>query len=244
MSAPARVTTFVAGQKIYAADMNAELNQIIAWLSGSVSTQEFTFKSNSGGTPPLTLDQVNTNGPILQGKINSVLQMEIEKEGHIRQKYNDAYFGTVPLMINLNQSQVSDSGTSETDLYSCEIRGNSLKVDGDTLRLTGWGVLAATTGKVIRVKFGGTTLFDSSAFVANLTDSVGWNVEMCMMRTASNIATYFARLCLGTNIVYNTAGNMTEDLTVQKFLRITGQDTNAAVGITKYAAIVERYVNR
>jgi hypothetical protein len=64
------------------------------------------------------------------------------------------------------------------------------------------------------------------------------------MRTAANTATWFVRLCTGDSNVYNAAGNLTEDLTAQKFFKITGQDNNAAAGITKFGAIVERYVNR
>jgi hypothetical protein len=242
MSLPARFTNFVTGTKIFASDMNSELNQLIDWLSGVSTTVEFIFKRSSTTIPPLTLDQTNTSGPILDGKIAGALRAQIEKDGHYRQRYGATAFGTAPTLANINITQVPDVGTSETDLYNVSLEADTFKIDGDGIRVVLFGTLSGSTGKRIRFYFGPTLVFDTQTYIADLTGTY-WKLTIELFRTASNVSTHIEKYESDT-ATYMNAGNVTEDLTDGAVFRVTGQDTSGSPGIIKNAAYIERLAIR
>jgi hypothetical protein len=89
-------------------------------------------------------------------------------------------------------STSANSGSSETDLHSITIPASTLAADGDTLRVTmGFSTAANANNKTLKLKFGSTTLLDTTALAANATDAI---IEAVITRTGATTQIAMTRL--------------------------------------------------
>ncbi len=123
-------------------------------------------------------------------------------------------------------------GTGEDDLYSDSVAASTLSVNGDKLEAyySGELVAHATDTRQIRVYFGGTVIYDSTALAS--VAATDWHVEVKIIRDSSSSVRCSTRLVNDTGIAYRTAqyatvGGLT--LTNAQILKITGESAGAAV---------------
>lgn len=125
----------------------------------------------------------------------------------------------------------ANSGTSETDLYSDSIPANMLAANFDKLEATYGGsfVASATATRQIKIYFGGTVVFDSTAIL--ISAAASWSVYVTLIRASSTTARVIVELAtqnapLAAYVTYTALA--TQDFTIANVLRITG--TAAGVG--------------
>lgn len=116
------------------------------------------------------------------------------------------------------------SGTTETDLYSDTIAGNTLSTDGSSVFARYAGTLAnSTSTKQLKVYFAGRVVFDSGAL--NTTSAADWNIDVMIIRESATVA----RCTVAANLTGASAqefANYTRiasiNLTADQVLKITG----------------------
>ncbi len=79
---------------------------------------------------------------------------------------------------------VGNVGAGEDTLYTTTIGGNTLNVDGEAIRVKAWGKTAANANtKTVKIKFGGTTIVDTTAIAANNKD---WLIDVIIGRIGAS----------------------------------------------------------
>lgn len=143
-------------------------------------------------------------------------------------------------------TDASNTGTSETDLYSHTTPANTLDVDGQKLTARFSGIFSdiTATGR-LRCYFGGSNIFDSGALT--LTSSTGnWDVELLIIRSsATTVRVIVTATAPGASTSQFTTqsdvGGLT--LTGTNILKITGTaggagggtgDITAKLGVIKW----------
>lgn len=131
----------------------------------------------------------------------------------------------------------TNTTTGETDLHSVTIDANSLAADGDEIRFTmGFMAAANANGKTIKVKFGATTIFDSTSIAAN---NVAVLIKGVIYRTGAATQVAFTEISAGGGYTMNvTRAAPTETLSSSSVLKATGQATSTA-DITQYLTVLE-----
>lgn len=108
--------------------------------------------------------------------------------------------------------------TSETSLWAPTVPINTLTADGQRLKFELWGdIIGSGNNKTIKVKFSGTTIYDSGAFAAGSNDK--FHIVGTITRTGSTSGTCFSecivitatptKIATGTNVTVNTWANQT-----------------------------------
>jgi hypothetical protein len=149
---------------------------------------------NSQTGPAITISGDATNGISVSASSNTVtISSSVDLES----------FGT----------DVNNSGTSETDLYSHTLSANKLTLNGKGVRfrITGTNNDATATAQ-IKGYFAGTNIFDSGALTISAAGD--WVIDMEIQRTSSTAA---------AATVTFTAANTTVTLPV-KYTALTGLD--------------------
>jgi hypothetical protein len=110
-------------------------------------------------------------------------------------EYNNSFYQTknsglrygVGGIINEQYTDVNNSGTGETDLYTYTTPANTLEQDGGKLigRYAGTFNDATATAQ-IKVYFGGTSIFDSGTLTLSTTGA--FNIDLYIVRTSSTTA--------------------------------------------------------
>lgn len=121
------------------------------------------------------------------------------------------------------------ANTTETDLAIWSIPPNVLALDGQAFRLIAYGNFAANVNtKQIRVRFGGSLLFDSAAVAAN---GEAFRLEVILTRHAPAVQSVMSSFQRAAASAIASAG-ATENLNVvtNLDLRLTGQNGTAAAG--------------
>lgn len=84
-------------------------------------------------------------------------------------------------------TDANNSSTTETTLYSFTFPANGFSANGQKIDAKYGGIFAATiNNKQLRVKFAGTTIFDSG--VLAITAATSWEIEVLIVRTGSTTA--------------------------------------------------------
>lgn len=129
-------------------------------------------------------------------------------------------------------TDVNNSGTGETDLYSYTIPASTLSLDGSKIDAVYGGTFNDITSTPrLRVYFAGNNIFDSGALTVSATG--GWNVSTFLIRTGATTARVIVNVNTpGTSI---TTHSVQTDLTGQDFnigniLKITATVTGAGGG--------------
>lgn len=130
----------------------------------------------------------------------------------------------------VNTTQTGNGAGVETDLFSVSIAGATLAADGDTIDFFGAGTFGAVASidKRLRVKFGGTTIFDSGALAVT---SLQWRLEGQIIRTGAATQKVVCQiLTSGTTTLFSPVSftSPTETLSGAVTLKVTGAGTNAS----------------
>jgi len=146
-------------------------------------------------------------------------------------------------VISVNTTQAANSGTSETDLMSYTIPANVLDHDGAGIRVTAWGVTAATANnKTIKVYFDGTAALSTGASTLN---NYGWTATFLAFRTGVGAQDLWTEIRAGAITAITTtlsaSGVATDaaDETAAIIVKVTGQSATASNDIIQHGMIVE-----
>lgn len=125
--------------------------------------------------------------------------------------------------IYQNTTTTSNVSSSETDLWSQSIPANVLSSDGDAIHFKFGGTIQTSiNSKTLKVKFGGTTIFDSTA--QNPVAATDWLLEGTIWRTGA--ATQKALVGLNTTggsaFVFCDYATSTATLSLAQILVVTG----------------------
>lgn len=90
-----------------------------------------------------------------------------------------------PLVLAHSTTTAGNATTTETDLYSYSVPSNTLRKDGESIEFWYAGTLVAhaTNTRQIRVKFGASTIFDSTAKAT--TTAYDFSIRGLIMRVSA-----------------------------------------------------------
>lgn len=126
-------------------------------------------------------------------------------------------------------ADVGNSTTTETDLVSNNFPANGFSADGQMIHATYFGTyVGSTSTKQLRVKFDGTTIFDSTALAVAATGN--WKITVDCVRASSTTARcstdFSSNNALGRQDAQYTAVTVA-NWTSTRVLKITGQAAGA-----------------
>lgn len=131
----------------------------------------------------------------------------------------------------------ANSGSGVTDLHSTTIDANSLAADGDAIEfLFGLSTAANANNKTIKIVFGATTIYDSTAIAANGVDVV---LKGIIYRTGATTQIAFTEMNASggyTNKPVRAAPS--ETLSSSSVLKVTGQGTSTN-DIVQYLTVLK-----
>jgi hypothetical protein len=145
-------------------------------------------------------------------------------------------------LTSCGTAQLSNVGTSETDLCIYTMPANTLATNGNKVRITAWGAFAANTNaKTVRLYFGAAVL---STIVTASAAVSGWTPIGTVLRTgaATQVAGGFGMAgatgagSVGTQLI---AVSPTETLSGAVVIKVTGQSGTAGADITLVGLFVE-----
>lgn len=209
------------------------------YFQNTNSTGDMFFDTANGGTRPLTLKgggNVLVNAGILGIGVaaptgNGLLQVKAGSQTTLISKVG----GTI--VDHLTTS--GNTGTSESDMFSVSLAASLLAANGDTVSAVYAGntVASATATRQIRVYFGGTMIFDSTAQV---TASIAqWTINVVVVRDSSTSVKCTVSF-ISTNFVTNVFSTYTAvtglTLTNAQVLKITGQAASAGAATNDISA--------
>lgn len=121
---------------------------------------------------------------------------------------------------------VGNVGAGEDDLISTTIPKDLLANTGDTLEITVFGTYAANANtKRVKLIFGSTTIFDTTAIAAN---DKAWRIDATIIRTGATAQEIIANFSGDTTLVTDLADHTTGSETLANSLTIkcTGEATS------------------
>lgn len=130
----------------------------------------------------------------------------------------------VPLYVST--SSVGNVGVGEDDLATYSVPGNSLVTNGQALQFMIAGTIATNVNaKRIRVKFGGSTIFDTGAAGIPISAAIDWTIKGMIVRTGAT--TQKCMVEMNTNnatlAAYADYSTASETLSSASTLKITGE---------------------
>jgi len=128
--------------------------------------------------------------------------------------------------INVNTTAVGNVGAGEDDLITYTIPANTLSTNGDRIQFQMAGTFAANANtKRVRIKFGATTLLDTTALIFNGAD---WSAEGVVVRTGATTQKAFCAFRSGSAVLTSTSDYTTpaETLSGTVVLKATGEATS------------------
>lgn len=149
--------------------------------------------------------------------------------------------GKVGGVLKTDTTAVGNVGAGEDDLITYSVPASTLGTNGDYITFDMAGTFAANANtKRVRIKFGATTLFDTTALIFN---GVDWRAEGKIIRTGATtqkaICTFSSATTLLTQIAdYTTPG---ETLSGAITLKATGEATSNN-DIVQEFLVVETYL--
>lgn len=132
----------------------------------------------------------------------------------------------------------SNVGASETDLHSYTVPASTLASDGDSLRFTmAFTLTSSGNNKIVRVKWGSTTLITSQT-VAGTTTSVVVTGTITRTGASTQVAATFIGMPLAMAATFGEEAAGSATLSGSVTLKATGQG-GASNEITQVSSIVE-----
>lgn len=138
----------------------------------------------------------------------------------------DGQLSRFPLVLDGSNGPVGNSGSAETDLFSTRIETGTLNLQGSVIDITASGSTAANgNNKTFKLYFGSTNVFSSGAIALNNKD---WLFRGQIIRNGGASQFFWGEFIANGNSPVVDTGTITEDLTQNKVLKITGTGTSSA----------------
>lgn len=165
------------------------------------------------------------------------------------EEWRDAISGAqgASLYVTLfdHSENAGNVGTTETDLYSDTIQGNTLGADGDKLEIVYGGLfVASAAAKIINVYFGGTDIgnliFTCSSTLVVSTNNY-WDLKITLMRVSESSIRFTGSLIVNraSGLISTYTGEITGlDLTSENLLKITAQETGVGSATNEIVATI------
>lgn len=138
----------------------------------------------------------------------------------------------IPASVYQSTTAANNSGTGETTLYTQSVAASTLATNGDQLHFTTVITFAANANtKQVRVKWGATTIYDSTALAINGGTVI---IEAIVTRTGAATQNVYAWV-VGSNATLTSGANFTtatETLSGAINFVLTGQSNTASNDIT------------
>lgn len=127
--------------------------------------------------------------------------------------------------INVNTTAVGNVGAGEDDLIAYTVPANTMSVNGDHIEFKVSGTFAANANtKRIRVKFGATTLLDTTALAFN---GVDWSAEGTIVRTGATTQKAYCAFRAGATLTSTSDDTAPgETLSGTSVFKVTGEATS------------------
>jgi hypothetical protein len=128
--------------------------------------------------------------------------------------------------LEVNTTAVGNVGSGEDDLMSFSVPASTLGANGDYLELVAWGSFAANANnKRIKLKFGATTILDTTAVAAT---GGTWRVQATIVRTGATAQLASAQLVTDNATLGDISGNASpgETLSGAVAVKLTGEATS------------------
>lgn len=159
---------------------------------------------------------------------NSILiNGDVSSQGVLGGKAASALGFSAGGVLNKQFSSVGNVGAGDDTLFTFQIDANTLSVDGMSLEMTCSGSFAnSVNNKRIRVKFGGTTVFDTGALA--ITTSSEWTVTSKIIRTGASAQKCVTKIETSSSVLISTVDYTTsaENLATNRNFLITGEATS------------------
>lgn len=143
--------------------------------------------------------------------------------------------------IAQNIASVSNTSTTETDLFTYTLPANGFSSDGESLQTIYGGQFAATVNnKRLRVYFAGTAIYDSGALA--ITAATDWAINVTVIKTSSSTARCITSISTSSATLIGSAQYTALtglSFTGTNILKLTGQggassDITATLSKTKW----------
>jgi uncharacterized ubiquitin-like protein YukD len=211
----------------YQSFLNIGLGQWNFTAGSGVTIYGAGTSSPGGEVNTVTLWWVSlTDVYVMSGVSNTVSSLAVTGTLAIRAGLSTGTIAKVGGVIYNSVTQAGNVGTGEDDLFLYEIPANTLAADKATIVAFAAGTFAANANnKRIKVKFGGTNIYDTTALALNAGD---WYIECQIMRTAGStqkcITTFRSSNATLTTAVDYATGAL--DLSTPLELKITAEATS------------------
>ena len=125
---------------------------------------------------------------------------------------------------NINTTAVGNVGTGEDDLITYSLPANSLSTDGQLVKITAWGSVAANGNtKTIRLDFGATTIRQIGPSAISGLD---WIISGLVIRTGATTQDAMATEFIDTATQDTTITTPAETLSGAVIIKVTGEATS------------------
>lgn len=126
-------------------------------------------------------------------------------------------------LVKQSLTAIGNVGTGEDDLISITLEANVLHRNGQGLRIVAAGRSGANgNNKQIKLKFGGTTIFDSGVVTIN---DKKWFIEAYVYRTATDVQIAFAWGISDATVIAVQRTALTIDDAAAIIIKCTGEAT-------------------
>lgn len=140
-----------------------------------------------------------------------------------------AVLKTMQRSLRSSVTQTGNTAATETDLFSYSVPGGTLAAVGESLEFAATGTFAATasTNKVIKVLFGGTTIYDSGSLA--ITTANSWSLRGSVTQVSATSQKCEVTITTSSSVLVASTTYLTaaETLSGIVVLRVRGNGTNA-----------------
>jgi hypothetical protein len=208
------------------ATLDANASSVITCTVDAMSTGDQVFITNRGTA---NVNFAAGSGVSISGlsalKPGFACVIDYNASGSATVYGGDASQSGMSVLYN-NFNAVSNSSSTETDLFSYTMPAGTLGSNGETIEGIVAGTFAATANnKRLRVKIGATTVFDSGSLA--ITSATDWSLSYTLIRVSDT-----SQKCVGTLTLSNTTtqsftdySTAAETLSVSNIVKVTGQGT-------------------
>lgn len=143
--------------------------------------------------------------------------------------------------IDINTTAVGNVGGGEDDLITFSVPANSMATNGDSVYFEMAGTYAANGNtKRVRVKYGATTLFDTTALAIN---NGKWTCRGRIVRTGATAQNYYGEFTTNNTLQVSTSfeGTAAETLSGGVTLKATGESGGSATDDVRQTNNFVRY---
>lgn len=138
----------------------------------------------------------------------------------------DGSLQLAPYRIATQVGPSSSTGAAETTLFTYTVDVGTLAKQNSSILIFACGTTAANANnKTLKMKFGGTTVFDSGAFAGN---DIDWTLQAEIVRNGASAQAYWAQFFGSATLTSKiSVGTAAENLAIANAITFTGQGTTS-----------------